>query len=152
MSVRLVQELLEEFDGEVMRAHRKEAARWLLSVLRASPDDGQIPVNLDVAAIMRFFERVGLLIERGALDEYLLWSEFRSPVKNYGSAIRNVEEKLGGERHRFYQRAYALFKRFDDIERKESELSGTSQDPYIAFVDSLLLDPWLEHEAQQETG
>lgn len=91
-SARALLELRDRFDGPKMRAARRALAHDLLDRSITEVTTVDVPV---------FFELIGALTHRGALDEPLVWSVFGGWVTNYYYALRHPTDYLGRSREAF---------------------------------------------------
>lgn len=91
-SSRALLDLKDRFDGAAMRAARRALARDLLDRSISEVTTVDVPV---------FFELIGALTRRGALDEPLVWSVFGGWITNYYYALRHPVDYIGRSREAF---------------------------------------------------
>ena len=91
-SANAVMALRDRFDAPRSRAARRELAGALL---RGGSDD--LP-NIEVPL---FFELMGVLTHRGALDKELVWHAFGGWITNYYYAMRHPTDRIANARQRF---------------------------------------------------
>ena len=70
----MILRLYESFNTNEMRRARKASATFLLSLMD-NPNIDEQP-NADVEVVLDFFQLIGLLTRRGALDKQMVWSKF----------------------------------------------------------------------------
>lgn len=120
-SARTLLELKDRFDGPALRAARRALARDLLDRSISEVTTVEVPV---------FFELLGSLTRRGALDEPLVWRVFGGWVTNYYYALRNPVDYLGRSREAFGDPSlFEDFEWLDERMRREDarhRSSGTS--------------------------
>ena len=91
-SSRALLDLKDRFDGPTMRASRRALASDLLDRSISEVTTVDVPV---------FFELIGALTRRGALDETLVWSVFGGWITNYYYALRHPVDYIGRSREAF---------------------------------------------------
>jgi len=91
-SARALLELKDRFDGLKMRTARKALAHDLLDRSISEVTTVDVPV---------FFELIGALTHRGALDESLVWSVFGGWITNYYYALSHPTDYIGRSRESF---------------------------------------------------
>jgi hypothetical protein len=69
-----------------MKLHRKFAATILIE--DRSPPEYDVQESRDIAAVVNFFEKVGMLVDRDNIDEELVYLYFDLPLLAYGHKIR----------------------------------------------------------------
>ena len=74
-----------QWNSDDMADTRRAAAASLL--------DGQ--PNRDVEVVLDFFDQMALLVNRGALDEEMVWYQFYWPMASYWFASQGYVHKLG---------------------------------------------------------
>lgn len=75
LGIDLILKLGAKFDSDVMLKHRATAARTLL--------DGQLSNSLAINAVLDFFEEVGFLLRRGAIDAEAAYTFFSYWLEAY---------------------------------------------------------------------
>jgi len=81
-----LQKLEDDFDSSRMRRARRDAAAGLLA---NEPDETE---GLD--EVLNFFDTLGLLVRRRAVDEEMAWHDFDYWVTCYGGASAAVVRKV----------------------------------------------------------
>ena len=94
--------LKDRFEASKMRVARRALARDLLEGSISEVTTVEVPV---------FFELMGALVHRGALDEPLVWSAFGGWVTNYYHAMRHPVDYIGRSRSAF--RDPTIFREFE---------------------------------------
>jgi hypothetical protein len=102
-------EFNREFDSESMTKWRKIVAEQRLKGV-AYPDESQ--------RLLDFFETIGLLVRRGYLDEYDVWSTFSYWMFNIYADFREDIEQLQRDDKNYYLDSCELQKRLREIEHE----------------------------------
>ncbi|MBI1818675.1 MAG: hypothetical protein HYR72_27135 [Deltaproteobacteria bacterium] len=130
MGVTALQQLAEEW-GTRMVPQRQAAATALL----AGKTDSSTSMVLD------FFERVGLLVNNGALDEELAWHQFYEPLVHYWFANREFIRVAQARDQTIWQDLDKVAKRLMEIEaRHRFGPSVPASPPSKSDVDAFLKD------------
>jgi hypothetical protein len=79
-SVDLIRDLRKDFDSPEFRVVRKKAAE---SLKGKTYDDPANPINKDSDEVLDFFDVVGYLTYRGALDNRMVWHDFYYWIVGY---------------------------------------------------------------------
>jgi hypothetical protein len=113
MGMDLFLKLEADFDGENMRTKRRAAAKALLHGKELG----------DVDDLLDFFEMVGMLVRRGALDDLMVWHNFFYWIRGYclSSAAYIDESRI--EDSTVWADLVKLNKRMMTIEKKERQCS-----------------------------
>jgi hypothetical protein len=82
--------LREEYNGSAMRRHRRDAARALLR--GTPPGQYQLPEIHVIFEVLNFFEKVGLLVARGDIDEQFVYTDFNYHLYAYWHISRGLVE------------------------------------------------------------
>jgi hypothetical protein len=109
-----IQHLLQidrEFTSEALVSYRTKLARkWL---------EGEVePVEL--YRVLDFFETIGLLVRKGYLDSYDVWSLYSHWMFNVHTDFENVIRECRAEDASYYSEFVRLLKVLERIEERES--------------------------------
>jgi hypothetical protein len=119
--VELAMSLQRQFDGEY-KQDRAECARAFLYSEHAGKKRKKGLAEAPYAAVMDFFDSVGYLVERGALDEPLARYYFSYPLDGYFTATQALlrrDQKLSPRR---YERVFRLAARWRDEDEARPDL------------------------------
>jgi len=98
----------ERFNSEEMKKIRQVAAKSLRD-----------QTNTDVEDVLDFFETIGMLTHKGALDEEMVWNTFYYWVIRYWYAAKEYIETKRKEDPSIYSELIYLKERLIDIEKKK---------------------------------
>lgn len=117
----MILNLFESFNNDEMRRARKASATYLLSSMD-NPNTDEQP-NTDVEKVLDFFQLIGLLTRRGALDKQMVWSKFfyylhpyHYAAEKYITTRRNIHEDIS-----LWADINKLHKRLISIEKHERQ-------------------------------
>ncbi len=131
LSVDLIIKLDERFKSEKMIKIRKAAAESILNKTNSNVDD-----------VLEFFELIGLLIRRGALDEKMVWHTFLTWIDGYWHSTNGYITAERKKDPTLWKDFSYLHKRVSDVQNRER---GNSDSEIIPLEDSL--DDFLKDEA-----
>ncbi len=116
LGVDLLLRLEATFDGPEMKAARSQAAKALKCGTETA----------DLEPVLDFFETVGALVRRRALDPELAWSSFSYWVTCYAAIARDrIQARRSLESdHTYYEEFEFLAKRFTQVEIKKRHLKS----------------------------
>lgn len=120
----------EQWNSEGMGEARGAAATALL--------DGH-PTQ-DVDAVLDFFDHVALLVQRGALDEEMVWYQFYWPMANYWTASREYIRAAQHDDVTMWQDLDTLMPRLVSIEAQRHRRRNDEVLPTAAQVRDFLTD------------
>jgi hypothetical protein len=106
VSVDVLMKLVSQFDEPRFRQKRKLAAQ---AILKSNAKDNNI------YDIMDFFETVGLMVHRNALDKEMVWSEFSDLIEGYWTGGSKLVQPEIQEDSTFYLEFNILNKTMDSI-------------------------------------
>jgi hypothetical protein len=101
-------EFNREFDSEPMTKWRRIVAEQRLKGV--NPDESQ--------RLLDFFETIGLLVRRGYLDEYDVWSTFSYWMFNIYADFREDIEQMQRDDKNYYLDSCELLERLREIEHE----------------------------------
>jgi hypothetical protein len=132
LGVNIILQLEATFDGPEMNAARKQAA----AALKADPN------TADIEPVLDFFETIGVLVRRKAIDEELVWSSFSYWVLRYGALARDqIHARRKAEADdTYYEEFDFLVKEMTTLEIKKRRLK---EPPFFSTVS---LASFLEEE------
>jgi hypothetical protein len=128
--VESVWHLSEQWSSSTMLDIRSSAAAGLLAG-KPTPD---------VDGVLSFFEEVGLLVNRGAVDEELAALQFYWPMASYWSASKEYIEKVEHDRPSAWEDVGSLVTRLSTIEAHRRSRPVTDMLPSKEQVQQFLLD------------
>ena len=114
-----------------MRRARKVAATSIKEKIYTEVDD-----------VFDFFETLGMLVKRGALDEQMVWSSFSYWILNYWWAAREHISKKRQEDRTVWSYFAWLYKRMTVIEQREGRSFSSlmpSEDALSEFYEYELM-------------
>ncbi|MGB9730136.1 DUF4760 domain-containing protein [Caldisericum sp.] len=111
LSVELLLILEDRFNNEKMIRHRQMAAKSLLK--------DKTDYNNSIMEILTFFEMIGLLIKRRALDEEMVWEMFCEEICYYYMASKKIIEDDQSKDPAFWRNLDELYKRISSIDKKK---------------------------------
>lgn len=129
VGIDLLLKLDERYDSDNMRKFRRSAAKSLLSGNSSG----------DVDEVLDFFEMMGFLVRRGALDKKMVWHNFSHSISGYWNAAKEhiQEEKLKDPT--VWQDLDLLYKSVITIEKRERRCSNSdlllSEDSIKKFLE-----------------
>jgi hypothetical protein len=109
-----IQHLLQidrEFTGEALVSYRTELARKRLKG-EAEP--------MELYRVLDFFETIGLLVRRGYLDAYDVWSMYSHWMFNVYADFKSLISEYRLEDSSYYAEFASLLKELERIEHQES--------------------------------
>ena len=112
LGIDLFLKLDERFGDNRMLVARRAAAMALSSENKADADD-----------VLDFFEMVGLLVRRGALDEYVVWHNFFYWIHRYYLSAKDHIDTIQSEDPTIWADLTQLYSRLASIEKKERQCS-----------------------------
>jgi hypothetical protein len=96
LTVNLTRQLVDTYESQEMRATRQATTEFLLQAITA---DGRLLLNnidrpeaKDLVATLNFFEDIGTLVRRDALEEHFVWNTFFPAVQLYWRAAELLVE------------------------------------------------------------
>jgi len=122
--------LTEEWNSEEMTDTRSHAAA---SLLAAKP-------TADVNAVLDFFDEVALLLQRGALDEEMVWHEFYWPIANYWFASQEYIQQVQHDDPTVWTDLNATVQRLVGIEARRKRQSTGMAVPSLKEMRDFLTD------------
>lgn len=139
-SASMVTSLSDRYDSADMRVDRKTFNRMIVETRNGQPADflGYLPVLL-------FFEHIGHLVRRHALDKLMVWNRFGWEVLCYYTALTRPSNKL--EEIRKKETDESVYEEFEWLSKHMSALysrrgiTGATQ-PTDAQVDRFLALEW----------
>lgn len=134
LGVDIILKLDALFDAENMRAARRKAA----SALKNGTDGTELEPVLD------FFETVGLLVRRRAIDKEIAWNYFSHWVLRYAAlSLKQIHARRKAESDdTYYQEFESLVKLLTQLDIKKRKLKSPPSFP------SKNLDEFLEEEME----
>ena len=135
LGVDLILKLEASFDGPETKAARSLAARALKSGTNAA----------DLELVLDFFETVGALVRRRAVDNELAWSTFSYWVLRYAALARDqIQARRKTESDQtYYQEFEFLAKRLTEVEIKKRHLKALpsfSMESLASFLEEEITD------------
>jgi hypothetical protein len=136
MGIDLYMKLEERFNSDLMHKTRKAAARALLSdhVRPGTPDQTALEDTLD------FFEMIGFLVSRGALDDKMVWHGFFNFIHPYWLSARGYIEDQRTIDPTVWVDLDQLHRRLLSVEKNERKCSDAdlawSKDSLRAFLQT----------------
>lgn len=112
LGVDLILKLDERFNSEEMRRARRAAAKSLLDKTHTEADE-----------VLDFFEMIGFLARRGALDEKMIWETFFYWIYRYWHCAKEYIERQREGDPTLWANAAHLYKRVVAIEKCERRCS-----------------------------
>lgn len=88
-SANLVSELADQFTGDEWRVYRKHSAE----ALQRHRSGGSIDLSKDIP-VLGFFENIGHLVRRKAIDKLMIWNKFGWYVTRYYLALTEDEDLI----------------------------------------------------------
>ncbi len=131
-SVELILRLDDRFGSEEMRKARQAASKSLLNKTNTDADD-----------VLDFFEMIGLLTRRGALDEKMVWHTFFYWIHRYYHAANEYITKERQKDPTVWKDLVHLHKRVIAIEKRERRCPDSN---LLLSEDSL--DEFLKEEIE----
>ena len=136
--------LRDEWNSDDMGALRSNAAAALL--------DHQ--PNGDVDDVLFFFDEIGFLWQRGALDDELIWYEFYWPMANYWKASEDHIRELRNDDPSRLAALDGLMQRLVTIEARQRKKAAADAVPTAAQVRDFLNsevadDPCMEDDDEE---
>ena len=113
LGIDLLFKLEVNFDDDKMRTTRRAAAEALLR----DEDKG------DVDDVLDFFEMVGMLLRRGALDDFMVWHNFFYWIHGYYLSNSDYIAESRSVDPTIWADLVELYKRMASIEKKERQCS-----------------------------
>jgi hypothetical protein len=117
LSADLALKLEDRFNQAAMLKHRRRAAEALRS--------GTYP-NDDVDSVFDFFETVGFLVSRGAIDAEAVWSMFDFWVEGYSQAARLQIDEVRAHKEPVWRHFAELNDKLRKVDRKQSGTQTSS--------------------------
>jgi len=111
LGIDLLLKMDANFNNDMMRTTRRAAGKELLH----DKDKG------DVDDVLDFFETVGMLIRRGALDDFMVWHTFYYWIHRYYVSNSEYIAKSRVEDHTIWFDLVKLHKIMVSIEKKERQ-------------------------------
>jgi len=136
MGIDLYMKLDERFNGDGMRKTRKAAARALLSghMRPDTPNKAALEDTLD------FFEMIGFLVSRGALDDRMVWHGFFNFIHPYWLSAQGYVEEQRRTDPTVWSDLDQLHRRLLSVEKKERKCSDAdlawSKDSLREFLET----------------
>lgn len=128
LGVDLIIKLDERFNSEEMQKARQDAAKSLLDKTYTGADD-----------MLDFFEMIGLLTRRGALDEKMVWHTFFYWLHRYWCSANEYITKERREDFTVWADLNYLHSRVVDIEKRERRCTDSdlllSEDSIKEFLE-----------------
>ena len=113
LSAELTLRLEDRFNSESMKEARRRAALYLQSLLlKLPPDDDE-----GLSDVLDFFETIGLLVQRKALDQEMAWHTFFWWLRGYRCAANDYIRKERQEDPTRWTDLDHLYTRFMGIEK-----------------------------------
>jgi hypothetical protein len=134
-SVDLVLKIDDKFDEERFIKKRKAAAKALLNKTYDDADD-----------VLNFFESMGMLVRRGAIDEEMTWNTFYYWIHRYRLAAKVYMEQEQKKSLETWDDFIELDKRMVALEKRKT--GGTSTDIEISVEK---IKDFLQNEAALKT-
>ncbi len=128
--VDLLLSLDDRFNSEGMRNVRRMAAQEII---------GKKPAE-NVDEVLDFFEMVGLLVHKGALDVWIVWHEFSPWIRRYFYALKDYLDKWRKDDPTVYSDFVTLHEELTRIEMKETGCSRQDDIPSKGALDEFLKD------------
>jgi hypothetical protein len=126
LGVTTLENLEQEFEGARMHHARRTAARALLR--------GDATAS-DVNQVLDFFETVGLLVRRGAIDAEMAWNTFYYGIDGYGRATEDMRRHEQARHPQEWTEFEALRAGLDKIEaRKKGDAPALSPEELHDFL------------------
>src|SRR5882672_6247220 len=122
--------LTAEWDSPRMERVRRAASK-------AIANDQETP---DIEDVLDFFELVGLLVERGVVEDELAWNQFYHYLAHYWRLTRDYIERIRRDEPTIYENVVALVQHFDDIEAKRSRRPATAIVPTPEELSEFVAD------------
>jgi hypothetical protein len=124
-----------EFGAPDMRTARSLAAKALRS-------DANAP---EIEPVLDFFETIGALLRRRALDEEFAWSSFSYWALRYAALARDrIQARRGAEADQtYYEEFDLLIRRFERVEVRRRHLKlapAFSRDSLVSFLEEEMTD------------
>jgi hypothetical protein len=125
LSVDLTRQLVDTYESQEMRATRQAATEFLLPATTA---DGRLMLNKidrpeakDLIATLNFFEDIGTLVRRDAIEEHFVWNTFFPTVPMYWRAAELLVEhwRMVVKRPIIYKDLEYLSARLTNYENKQ---------------------------------
>jgi hypothetical protein len=122
LGVDLILKLEAQFDQAEMKAARSRAAKALIPKL-AAPDE--LLLSTDLEPVLDFFETLGLLVRRRAVDEELAWNSFSYWLLRYAAlAPHQIKARRRLESDwTYYEEFEHLAKRLTDFDSRRRNLT-----------------------------
>src|SRR3990170_2942368 len=106
LGVDLLLKFDERFDSDAMRAARRAAAKSILD-----------HTFEDVRKVLDFFEMIGLMLRRGALDDSMVWEMFSAWVLPYCRAARSWIQDIREHDPDGYSNLLYLYDKMNSLEK-----------------------------------
>jgi hypothetical protein len=135
-SIDLLLRLTDEFDTTALRAARKAAA---LNLLESTHQPG---ADKPQKIVLNFFEKVGYLQNRGALDAKAVWQELSTWLIPYFYCSSALIEKLIQRDPNTYAQLRKAYNRIEAIEKRNN---GTGS--IAALIAPTAIQEFLRNEA-----
>jgi hypothetical protein len=145
--VELLIEFQRDYDSASMREMRKAAAE---SLLRQRTQNLPTPsYDRGVSRVLNFYQMIGILTSKGALDSTLVWDKFFNRVNVYYSATGEYREKRRKEKDTpfLWQMFEQLHSDLHKIDRKERDRHKGKSQPTLADT---FINEWLKDEAREQ--
>jgi hypothetical protein len=118
-SAKMVLDLVNDFNSEEMRGHRRDIAKKL-----STPDERkEVDLRNDIPAL-EFLEELGYMTRRGILDKGMVWNSFHWFVEFYYLALKQPTDLIGNVRRErssptLYRELEWLYYKLINIDSKE---------------------------------
>jgi hypothetical protein len=130
----------DQWNSSAMLDIRSAAAGGLL--------EGRPTADLD--DVLRFFEELALLVQRGAVDEELVAFEFYWPLANYWMAMRDYVQRVEHDRPSAWSEVGTLVNRLGAIEAQRRNVPVTDALPSKEQQHNFLLDEQGSNECSDD--
>lgn len=155
LGVDTILNLDDRFNDTEMRQARLAAAKSILDILEKRTDK----TNEDVEEVLDFFETVGLMTHKGALDDEMVWNTFFYYLHPYCcSADEYIKTKMQKEQDStIYQELMWLDKRIVAIDKRKRggiylDLSKEQLKKFLEEEANLHTSPVAPESNQKETS
>ena len=123
LSVNLTQQFGDKWDSVDMKTTREQAAAYILRATstRQHLTDNDKEDRDALLDVLNFFDRLGTVVQSGAIDEHFVWNEFFPTVQMYWRGAEPLVKDWRTEQNRrlYLEDVEYLSKTLADYEKKQ---------------------------------